>query len=516
MYDSPMDEPEERPVPLISPTNMIPVRVIRREEIAPQVIAFFIALPGTSQSPAPFLPGQFVTLAIPTPNDTLYRSYSLCSDGSHDEPWEITIKRVREGAVSTYLHDHVKAGTLLYSSLPRGAFTLPADVGPYTPLVFVAAGSGVTPIIGMLRAIRNMYPEDRPPVLLHYASRTREDIIYRRELAMMDPQRTWLRQYHYISTEGQRMTADLVVRSAGRAAARAHWYMCGPESLKTEIEEELLPFRVPERQIHSEVFATQRGTGAMRYRVAEKQSDGNVQSYIRVAATDAVLGVEAGETVLAALERHGYHPDFSCRAGACGMCKLKMLSGAVEPAGGPGLSNGDKAAGYILSCIAQPKGDISLATAGKPPAGVTGVHPAITAGLRSPSRLYLRAGMVAATSMLAFGMWQLTNHRPWSWGTPSYAAAPPPTATTGTNSQGTPNGSGGGGAGKTPTAASGGPKATATSPGGGPAPTATSPAGGPTATATKTGGGPPPTATSVPPTPTPKPAPKPTATSTPS
>lgn len=498
MYDSPLDSEEERPVPLISPTNMIPVRVIRREEIAPNVVSFFIALPGTSQSPAPFLPGQFVTLAIPTPNDTLYRSYSLCSDGTHDAPWEVTIKRVHEGAVSTYLHDHVKAGTLLYSSLPRGAFTLPADASPYTPLVFVAAGSGVTPIIGMLRAIRNMYPEDRPPVLLHYASRTREDIIYRRELATMDPQRMWLRQYHYISTEGQRMTADLVVRSAGRAAGRAHWYMCGPESLKTEIEEELRPFRVPDRQIHSEVFATQRGTAVMRYRVAEAQGDGSVESYIRVSATDAVLGVQAGETVLAALERHGYHPDFSCRAGACGMCKLKMLSGTVEPAGGAGLSNGDRSAGFILSCVAHPKGDITLASAGKPPAGVTGVHPALTGGLSSPPRLFLRAGMLAATSMMAFGFWNLTNHRPWSWGTPSYAAAPP-AATSTTNPHATPTAASGTVAGKTPTA---------TATGGGPPPTATAIGSG----------GPPPVATSVPPTATavPPPPPQPTATSSPS
>ncbi len=185
---------DERPRPLMSPSNMLPVQVVRRTEIAPNVVSLEIALPGTNQPPAPYLPGQFVSLAFPTKTETLYRSYSLCSDGMP------TFKRLSEGAVSTYLFDFVEEGTLLYSSLPRGAFTLPAQLTPRTPIVFVAVGSGITPIFGMLQALDLMPEEERPPVQLHYASRTREDIIFSWELARLDPEERWLHQWHYLSS----------------------------------------------------------------------------------------------------------------------------------------------------------------------------------------------------------------------------------------------------------------------------------------------------------------------------
>src|SRR5215472_15066996 len=101
MSQSPQDDisrsPQDnmsRALPLAAPTNMLPVQVIERTVIAPDVVSVQIVLPGTSQAPAPYLPGQFVTLALPTPRETLYRSYSLCGDGDDTKPWSLTIKRV--------------------------------------------------------------------------------------------------------------------------------------------------------------------------------------------------------------------------------------------------------------------------------------------------------------------------------------------------------------------------------------------------------------------------------------
>ena len=164
--------------PCVSPANMLPVHVVDRSEIAPGVVSVYIVLPGTRQAPSPYNPGQFVTLALPTRRETLYRSYSLCGAGDADEPWELTIKRMEMGAVSTYFYNHVQQGTLLYSSLPRGNFTLPVGIDPDMPLVFVAAGSGITPIMGMLRYIDRLHADDRPLAQLHYASRSDEDVIF--------------------------------------------------------------------------------------------------------------------------------------------------------------------------------------------------------------------------------------------------------------------------------------------------------------------------------------------------
>jgi ferredoxin len=147
-----------------------------------------------------------------------------------------------------------------------------------------------------------------------------------------------------------------------------------------------------------------------------------------IADTGDALNVEPGETLLAALERNGYHPDFSCRAGICGSCKLRMLEGEVDQPGEI-LSPAEKANGYVLSCIAHPKGQVTLASGGRAPAGtvrrkVTGIG-----GGRSRSSVTgVRVAALVGMSALLVGSWSLTNHQPGSWAAAAAAANPQPTA----------------------------------------------------------------------------------------
>jgi ferredoxin-NADP reductase len=501
--DQPMRSNQpSRALPVASPANMLPVQVVGRDEIAPDTVSVLLVLPGTRQAPAPYLPGQFVTLALPTRRETLYRSYSLCGDGSAERPWELTIKRMERGAVSTFFYEEVDVGTLLYASLPRGSFTLPAHVGPEMKLIMIAMGSGITPIMGMLRALANMPPDSQPETQLHYASRSAEEIIFGDELYEMDRDQLWLRQRHYLSSDGNRMTVDAILSRAGPRAAKAHWYVCGAESLKRDLHKQLVKLKVPEAQIHSEIFATQSGPGARgpAYRITRHAGTGQPGS-LRVVETAAVLDVQPNETLLAALERHGYHPDFSCRVGACGTCKLRVVEGQAEPAGDM-LSAAERSAGYVLSCIARPIGEVALASGGRPPAGVQRVAmPGVSGVSRAGAVTLTRFASLLGLSALVFGSWQLTNHRPESWGTPVEAS-------TGQSTDGaTPDTSG---AEPTSTTLPGQPTSTPR-----PAqPTPTLRPGQPTPTPA------PPTPTPKPgqptATPTPKPAPTPKATATPS
>ncbi len=477
------DDVPTQGLPVISPAHMLPVQVVRREVVAPDVVSVSIVLPGTEQAPAPHLPGQFVTLALPTPRETLYRSYSLCGSGDVRQPWELTIKRMEMGAVSTYFYTSVRVGTLLYASLPRGTFTLPVGLSPEMTLVFIAVGSGITPLMGMLRYIAELPPNDRPLVQLHYGSRSVDEIIFGDELDTIDPDETWLRQFHYISSEGERMTPDIVITRAGALGRRADWYMCGPNSLKDAIHEALAEEGVPDDHIHSEVFAT---TLRPAYRV-EGGDGASVGGSVTVSETGATLDVLPQETLLVALERHGYKPRFSCRAGACGECKLRVTEGQVDPVG-EALSAADRRDGYVLSCIAHPIGDITIASGGRPPAGVARVAGFAAVGAaqapRASAVFLSRMATLVGTGALVVGFWTLTNHRPYSW---NFAAqVTQPTATT----------------------APGAPTATL-APGVSPSPTLAGSTGG--ATATPAGGGAP-TATTAPGAPTATPQPQPTAT----
>jgi ferredoxin-NADP reductase len=414
-----MNNGETSGLPIVSPANMLPVQVLHREIIAPEVVTLYLVLPDTEQAPAPYQPGQFVTLAVPTFRGTIYRSYSLCGDGRPDQPWEITIKRLQMGTVSSYLFDKVKEGSLLYASMPRGTFTLPKDLHPGAPLVFVAIGSGITPIMGMLSALALLPPEYCPQVQLHYASRTLTEMIYRRELQELDPKNRWLRRWFYLSADGNRLTPEAVMAKAQKVALQAHWYMCGPDSLKRDLQGLLEEWNVPDEQIHAEIFtppARQKPTTPER---TGRGTSGSLSSTIqlRVEETGAVLDARANETLLAALERNGYRPDFSCRAGACGVCKLRVLEGKVSPVG-EALSPAERRAGYVLSCVAIPQGDVTLESGGRAPSGAFAARAAAVPGAAINTRrsavMRTRVASLLAVGGLVFGSWMLTNHKPTS------------------------------------------------------------------------------------------------------
>lgn len=392
---------------VVSPPNLLTVQVVKREQLLPGVVKLSLAVPGTRQAPAPYLPGQFVTLAIPTAQQTLYRSYSLCGEGRPDQPWVITIKRQPQGAGSSYLHDLAQPGMLLSATPPRGTFTLPRGLSRSTPLIFVAAGSGITPIIGMLRALAQLPAERRPFAQLHYAARSPEEMIYRRELLALDPQGQWLQRWEYFSSQGQRLTPQEVLNRAGRWLRQAHWYTCGPEALKRDLHSWLESNRVPDEQVHAEVFVSP-GAAALR---ALRPVGARGAARMRVADTGESLEVRSRETLMAALERQGYHPEFSCRAGACGTCKLRLLAGQVTPAG-DALTPAERRAGYVLSCVAQPLGEVTLASGGRPPARVAG-RGARSRGAYSKRRHglgWLRAGAVVGVLGLLIGFWNLTTN----------------------------------------------------------------------------------------------------------
>ncbi len=387
----------------------ITVQVTAVTPAARNAVTFTLARPGTHGAPGPYRAGQFITLTIPTASGTpLYRSYSLCGDGSADAPWQITVKRTAGGRVSNYLIDRIRPGMALQSSQPQGSFTMTQRPHPDVPYIFVAGGSGITPVFAMLRALARMAPAERPRVTLHYAYHGPEDAIFGRKLAALDPQRTWLTQRHYMTTQGQRLDPARIVAALGSEAMQAQWYVCGPAALRHELEAAATSHGVPATHLHAEVFASP------SVRRAGRSPHAGKAARIRLADSGAVLNAQPGETLLETLERSGYRPDFSCRAGACATCRLRVLSGRVCASGeNNALTPDERAQGYVLSCVAEPEGDLTLATAGRrvaaPQAASTGGARRPTAAARLAARRGLRAGVAAAAIGVFAGMWGLTH-----------------------------------------------------------------------------------------------------------
>ncbi len=382
------------------PYQAIEVQVIRHEVIAPDVITLALAQPGTRQAPSPNLPGQFITLVFPGNNGNIYRSYSLCGNGDPRFPWEITLKRIPGGIVSNYLFESVRVGMILRALPPRGTFILPASLRPEQTFVFVAVGSGITPIRGFLRSIALLPPGSRPKVQLHYASRSPQETIYRDELQKM----SWLKQKHYLRTEGPRVTPEQIFTNAYPLSRDAQWYICGPEAFMLQMRRALQSIGVPESFIHTELFADQ-----SRQHLAANASQA-VVGHITVQETGKTIDVRENETLLEALERHDYQPEFGCRTGTCGTCQLHVLAGRTRNPGTKFLTANELRSGIVLGCIAQPQGDITIESGGIPPRGT----PLTTRSVaQKPTRQKYGLRLVAtlAIGVMTLGLWQLTDHK---------------------------------------------------------------------------------------------------------
>ena len=151
------------------------------------------------------------------------------------------------------------------------------------------------------------------------------------------------------------------------------------------------------RITHVEVFASPPARVAVGKGTAAR---------IRLADTGKTLDARPGESLLETLERYGYKPEFSCRAGACGTCALRKLSGKTRGDEGGPLTGRERSSGYVLGCVAQPVGDVTLASAG----GKGARAPIAARARNSSAKTALRVALVAATATVFFNVWGMTNH----------------------------------------------------------------------------------------------------------
>ncbi len=293
--------------------------------------------------------GQFLTLRIPYDGRVLARCYSLSSSPDCDREHKVTVKRVPEGRVSNWINDHVKAGDVLDVAPPAGLFTLNADSNP---LLFFAGGSGITPVISLIKTA--LVTTDRRIVLV-YANRDEASIIFRDELATLAgryPDRLII-HYHLDLEEGF-LNAAGASRFIGRVPG-AEVYLCGPAGFMEVVENALEGTGVPRARIHIERFVSpaddaEAGTGR------ELPAQDAVPASLRVYLDGKMHEVpyRPGETVLAAVQRAGLEPPFSCTEGFCGCCMARLRDGSVEMIKNDFLSERELADGWVLTCQSLP------------------------------------------------------------------------------------------------------------------------------------------------------------------
>ena len=302
-----------------------------------------------------YRPGQFLTLRVPQPGGFLARCYSLSSAPGVEDTLKVTVKRVPQGRGSNWVCDTVEAGQQIEALTPAGLFT-PADLD--VDLLLLAAGSGITPVMSILKAA---LAGGTGRVLLVYANRDEASVIFAAELqtlAERHPER--LVVVHWLeSVQGRPTPAAL--RELARPWAHAEAFLCGPGPFMDCAAAALTELGVPRDRLHIEHFvsltgdpwaeapAPARQPGAAPARLVELQVELD-------GATHDLLW-PADRTLLDVLLEEGLDAPYSCREGACSACSVELVTGEVAMLANTVLQQADLDEGWRLACQSRPVSD---------------------------------------------------------------------------------------------------------------------------------------------------------------
>jgi ferredoxin-NADP reductase len=339
------------------------LQVTRIEDESSQIRSFYLAPTDGAGLPL-FQAGQHLPIRLQLPGTAapLIRTYSLSSAPS-DNFFRISVKR--DGAVSNYLHEHLQVGDLLEARAPQGRFVV--DASERRPLVLLAAGVGVTPLLSMLREV--LYQGKRlrhtRPTYFVQSARSLAELPFKEELEQLtgtaDDALHVLRllsQPADDAREGQGFELagriDIKLLKALLPFDDFDFYLCGPSAFTQDLYDGLRALRISDERIHAETF----GPSSLRRQldnpapVAEQSPAATVPVPVLFARSAKEARWTPGSgSLLELAEGRGLSPEFSCRGGSCGTCKTKLVSGAVHypvpPAELP-------AAGEVLICCAVP------------------------------------------------------------------------------------------------------------------------------------------------------------------
>ncbi|MER5437247.1 2Fe-2S iron-sulfur cluster-binding protein [Streptomyces sp. NPDC002790] len=334
-----------------SPLRQVRIAEVREE--TPSVRTLVLEDAAEDRKPFDFRPGQYFTLVTDMEGTPVRRAYSA-SSAPGSTRLEITVKQVEGGRVSTHVHRALRTGDRLALRGPSGTFHTPER--PAGQLALIAAGSGITPMMSMLRAHLSA-PEADARIALLYSSRTSEDVVFAAELARMErehPDR--LTVTHVLSHRDGRLDADSVCRwvIALPPDKDTHHYVCGPEPLMDTVRDVLQNLGVPDERMHRERF-----TGA----AAVAPAEATTPQELTIEHDGDLVGtavVEPGQTLLDAGLAAGLWMPYSCTIGNCGECLVRLLSGKVTQPETTSLTAEQRAAGYVLACVGCPLTSVTL------------------------------------------------------------------------------------------------------------------------------------------------------------
>lgn len=347
-----------------------PLTVAAVEAETDNAIKVSFEVPDTLRDTFSYRQGQYLTLQSPVNGEATRRSYSICS-GINDKAMQVAIKRVEGGVFSNFANDSLQCGTAIDVMPPQGNFYTELDPAQARDYLFIAAGSGITPVVSNIKSILETEPGSS--VTLLYGNQRTNTMMFRETLSFL--KNRYMTRFHWVnilSKEDQ--GADVLNgRLNNRKGAELNrrliklgrydeYFICGPESMISEVSRGLRGVGVEEEHVHYELFASsaEDARAVVEKHHARAREYGGKLSQVTVIMDGRGSQFELsadGENVLDAGLNHGIDLPYSCKGGVCSTCKARLVEGRVDMDITHGLEPGEIEKGYILTCQAHPISD---------------------------------------------------------------------------------------------------------------------------------------------------------------
>ena len=341
--------------------HKLAIKDIKKE--TPDCVIITFDVPAEYKDKFSFKQGQNVTIKPFSGNEEVRRSYSICSSPLENE-LKIAVKRVENGMFSTFANEKLKRGDVLDVLPPTGTFFTEVNPANRKDYVFMAAGSGITPVISIIKTI--LLTEQNSCVTLVYGNKNLQSIIFREAIdALKDKYLKRFRVFHILSRE--RTDTDfnygrIDVSKCNHLSKLINFniiddfFICGPEQMIFSVKDFLEGWGIESRHIHFELFNTPvRGNKKTFIPTMEAPETGSdITVKIDGRSFDFKLDYN-GEVILDAALAQGADLPFACKGGVCCTCKAKLIEGEVEMEANYGLEKSEIKEGYILTCQSHPR-----------------------------------------------------------------------------------------------------------------------------------------------------------------
>jgi ring-1,2-phenylacetyl-CoA epoxidase subunit PaaE len=338
-------------------------------EVVPETaeaVSLRFEIPPELEDTFAFKPGQHLTLRATIDGEEVRRNYSLCA-APDERDWMVTIKRMPDGYFSQWAPQNLHAGDVIEVMEPHGSFTTEFDPANKRHLVGIAGGSGITPVMSLIKSTLRNEPQSEFTLL--YGNRDSSSVIFLDALAdLKDKYLDRFEVYHFLDAEEQEIELfngmldrarceDAIEHLVPDAGEVDGWFICGPGPMMDAAEGALLDRGIAKERIHIERFTAEAPPGAVTREIAALQTKAEgVTVSVTLDGRTRRVPFTAGN-ILDSARASGLPAPFACKAGVCATCRAKVTKGKVEMAARYGLTDEEVAAGYVLTCQSVPLGD---------------------------------------------------------------------------------------------------------------------------------------------------------------